>query len=115
MRLNVLGFFFFNEHHFRSQIHPKYTLDIYTAGGNLRAVNELLPLCSLASQEVVLQQAGGGVGVGGFYGTNILRGRMREVSLLPSSLRLDLLLSASGFSLGSSSDWPPVALSQALL
>lgn len=39
---------------------------------------------------------------------------MREVSLLPSSLRLDLLVSASGFSFGSSSDWPSVA-SQAVL
>lgn len=39
---------------------------------------------------------------------------MREVSLLPSSLRLDLLLSASGSSLGSSSDWQSV-LSQAVL
>lgn len=39
---------------------------------------------------------------------------MREVSLLPSSLRLDLLLSAAGFSSGSSSDWPSV-VSQAIL
>lgn len=39
---------------------------------------------------------------------------MREVSLLPSSLRLDLLVSATGFSFGSSSDWPSV-LSQAVL
>lgn len=39
---------------------------------------------------------------------------MREASLLPSSLRLDLLLSAAGFSFGSSSDWLSV-LSQAVL
>lgn len=39
---------------------------------------------------------------------------MREVSLLPSSLRLDLLVSATGFSFGSSSDWLS-ALSQAVL
>lgn len=39
---------------------------------------------------------------------------MREVSLLPSSLRLDLLLSATGSSFSSSSDWQSV-LSQAVL
>lgn len=64
----------------------------------------------LCWQKVVLQEAGEGFR----FGTNILRGRMREVSLLPSSLRLDLLLSATGFSFGSSSDWPSV-LSQAVL
>lgn len=64
----------------------------------------------LCWQKVVLQEAGEGFR----FGTNILRGRMREVSLLPSSLRLDLLVSATGFSFGSSSDWPSV-LSQAVL
>lgn len=46
------------------------------------------------------------VGAGGRW-TNVLRGRMREVSLLPSSMRLDFLLSAGGgFSFCSSeSDW----------
>lgn len=39
---------------------------------------------------------------------------MREVSLLPSSLRLDFLLSATGFSFCSSSDWQSV-LSPSLL
>lgn len=39
---------------------------------------------------------------------------MREASLLPSSLRLDLLLSVAGLSFGSSSDWLSVA-SQAVL
>lgn len=52
--------------------------------------------------------------VGGFCWTNVLRGRMREVSLLPSSLRLDFLLSATGFSFCSSSDWQSV-LSPSLL
>lgn len=51
---------------------------------------------------------------GGFCWTNVLRGRMREVSLLPSSLRLDFLLSATGFSFCSSSDWQSV-LSPSLL
>lgn len=54
------------------------------------------------------------VDVGVEEGLGVLRGRMREVSLLPSSLRLDLLLSATGSSFCSSSDWQSV-LSQAVL
>lgn len=52
-------------------------------------------------------------GWGGGRWTNVLRGRMREVSLLPSSLRLDFLRSAcGGLSFCSSdSDWRSAPLS----
>lgn len=51
----------------------------------------------------------GSVDVGLDEGLGVLRGRMSEVSLLPSSLRLDLL-SATVFSFCSSSDWQSVLL-----
>lgn len=68
-----------------------------------------------ASLLALLAESGAAVGLWWVFGwTNVLRGRMREVSLLPSSLRLDLLLSAFGSCFCSSSDWQS-ALSQAIL
>lgn len=68
-----------------------------------------------ASLLALLAESGAAVGQWWVFGwTNVLRGRMREVSLLPSSLRLDLLLSTTGCSFCSSSDWKSV-LSRAVL
>ena len=84
------------------------------ANGTLVKLNDELFHCA-ASLLALHAESGAAVGQWWVFSrTNILRGRMREVSLLPSSVRLDLLLSATSFSFCLSSDLQSVRL-QAVL